>query len=244
MKIPIALQLYTLREETEKDFLGTLEKVAKMGYEGVEFAGYGGLTATKIKSELDRLNLKAAGTHVGIDRLENNLKKEIEFCHAIGCKYIVFPWSTYENKKDFEDIALFLRKIGEECKKNDLTLCYHNHAHEFKKIEGQYGLDIIYEQVELDYLKAEIDTYWVKYAGIDPIEYMKKYADRIPLIHIKDMDMDTREFTEIGRGTMNIDAIIKFAMENGTQWLIVEQDICKRSPLESVKISIDNLKNK
>jgi sugar phosphate isomerase/epimerase len=243
MNIPIALQLYTLRQETEKDFVGTLKKVADLGYKGVEFAGFGGLSALDMKSHLEAFGLKVAGAHIGIEELKNNLDELIAYNLTLGNKYIICPWASYESKEDYIKMSEQLEAIGKKLNASGLQLCYHNHAHEFDSFNGEYGLDIIYNKVDSELLKTEIDTYWVAYAGLDPVEYMAKYAARTPLLHIKDMEnSEKREFAEIGTGTMDIRAIAEQAVMNGTQWLIVEQDACKREPLESVRISIENLR--
>lgn len=244
MSIPIALQLYTLREETSKDFIGTLKKVSDLGYKGVEFAGFGGFKASELKGHLDALGLKAAGAHINVDELKNNLQQVIEYNVQLGNKYIVCPWAAYENKEDYIKMAEFLSEIGEKIKEAGLQLCYHNHAHEFKSFEGYYGLDILYNRVEKELLKAEVDTYWVAYAGLNPVDYLKKYSGRTPLVHLKDMENnDKRDFAEIGTGILDIKAIAEQAEKNGAEWLIVEQDVCKRKPLDSVRISINNLRN-
>jgi len=243
LSIPIALQLYTLREEMQKDFSGTLKKVAEIGYNGVEFAGFGGMNAGELKLLLDDLGLKPAGAHINIDELRNNLDEVIYYNLEIGNKYIVCPYLEFKCKEDFLNMAIEFNKIGTKLKNAGLNLCYHNHAHEFKMFDGVYGLDILYKDTTSNTLMAEIDTYWVAYAGLNPIEYLKKYKYRTPLIHIKDMDnTEKREFTEIGNGILPIDKIINQAEINKAEWIIVEQDKCKMNPIESVTISYKNLK--
>ncbi|MGB9678425.1 MAG: sugar phosphate isomerase/epimerase family protein [Thermoanaerobacteraceae bacterium] len=242
MNLQIAVQLYTLREEMEKDFIGTLEKVAEVGYSGVEFAGYGGLKAAEMRKTLDRLGLEAAASHVSIENLKNDLDEVIKYNREIGNKYIVCPWNQYTSKNDYLLTADFFNEVGKKCSDEGLVFCYHNHAHEFEKYDGKYGLDIIYDNTNKNYVMAEIDVYWVKYAGIEPSEYLKKFIKRLPLIHLKDMEKEDKSFTEIGNGIIDFGEIIKIAKMNGTEWFIVEQDLCKRSPLESIKISFDNLK--
>ena len=133
-----------------------------------------------------------------------------------------------------------LNKIGEKCKKRGLQLCYHNHAHEFKIYDGKAGLDILYSETDPVLVKAEFDVYWIQYAGVSPIDYIKKHSDRCELIHLKDMAED-RSFAEVGNGTMDIKSIIETAKKCGAKGFIVEQDQCKRKPLESVKMSVDYL---
>ena len=242
MKLPIALQLYTVRDETEKDMRGTLEKVAGMGYTGVEFAGFGGISAQKMKAELAKLGLKAVASHTGIQLLREKLDEEIEYNLEIGCKYIVCPSNRCESMDEFLKISEFFNTVGEKCRANGLRFGYHNHDFEFKKVDGEYYLDVLFSRVSPANLAAEIDTGWVFYAGIDPAEYISKYKGRCPLIHVKDfLTRGERSFTEIGNGIIDTRAIIEAAEAAGTEWLIVEQDASSRSTLESAKICFDNL---
>lgn len=236
----VSLQLFTLRNESQHDFTGTLKKVADIGYKGVEFAGYGNLSAGELKKNLDKFHLKASGSHVGMDQLESSLDSVIEYNIEIGNKYIVCPCANYNSKQDFLDMTVKLNKIGQKCKDKGLQLCYHNHAHEFKVYDGTYGLDILYSETDPDLVKAEFDVYWIQYAGINPVDYIKKHRDRCELIHLKDMAKD-RTFAEVGNGTMDIKSIIETSKECGAKCFIVEQDECKRPPFESVKMSFDYL---
>jgi len=239
----ISVQLYTLREETERSFAGTLEAVAKIGYKGVEFAGYGGIAAKEMKKYLDGFGLKAAGSHVGLDLLTRNLDEVIEYNLEIGNKYIICPWNGYKEKEDYIKTAELFNEIGRKCKENGLAFGYHNHSHEFETFDGEYGLDIIYKKTDPRLVIAEIDTYWAYYAGVNPVDYIRKYNGRCPLIHLKDMEAgEGRDFAEVGSGIIDIKSIIQAGKDAGCEWFIVEQDVCKRPALESVKISFENLK--
>lgn len=244
MGYSISLQLYTLREETEKDFIGTLEKVAEIGYQGVEFFHYGGLTAAELKAQLDRLGLKASGSHIAIDQLMTNLDAVIDYNIQIGSSYIILPWTNYENKEEYIELARICNEIGKKCKEKGIQFCYHNHRQEFKVIDGEYALDILFNLTDPELVQAEIDVYFLKYIGLDPAEYIKKYTGRCPLIHIKDIENDEEHsFTEVGNGILDVEGIAAVAEEIGTKWLIVEQNKFKRSPFESVEISFNNIKN-
>ncbi|MFW6308684.1 MAG: sugar phosphate isomerase/epimerase family protein [bacterium] len=243
MNIPVALQLYTVREETEKDFKGTLSKVAEIGYKGVEFAGYGGLSASELKKLLDDLGLKAAGSHVPYPAIDSDLDRVIQYNLEIDNKYISIPYMEFEGKEEFIKTAEELNKAGEKCKEAGIQLCYHNHNQEFEVFDGTYGLDLLYQNSDAQNLQVEIDTFWAKYAGVDPVEYINKYSGRIPLVHLKDMEAnEEKDFAEVGEGIMDIESIAQAAEKAGAKWLIVEQDQCKRSPLESIEISFNNLK--
>ena len=244
LSLPIGLQLWSIKEELEKDFKGTLKKVAEMGYDGVEFAGYGGLSSTELKTLLVDLGLKACGSHVSITELTENIDAVIEYSLEIGNKYIICPYAEFNSKQDVLDLAAKLNVIGEKCKAKGLICGYHNHSHEFKKFEGEYILDLLYKETDAELVIAEIDTYWVEYAGVNVVDYIKKHAGRCQLIHIKDMEKtgDNIQSTEVGNGIMNFSPIIFEAEKQGATWLIVEQESFTKPLLESVEICYNNLK--
>ncbi|MBX4260086.1 sugar phosphate isomerase/epimerase [Clostridium estertheticum] len=244
MSLPIALQLYSIKDETEKNFSSALKKVSQIGYSGVEFAGYGGLSSSKLKALLEELGLKVCGSHVSLDELTKNIDKVIEYSLEIGNPYLICPYATYKNREDYEKMAETLNVLSIKCSEKGILLGYHNHGHEFQKFNGEYGLDIIYKETNAKLVKAEIDTYWVKYAGLDPVEYIKKHAGRCDLIHIKDMELidGEKRSTEVGNGIMDIKSIIMESEKQGAKWLIVEQEFFNKPTLESVEIGFNNLK--
>ncbi|MDP5275841.1 sugar phosphate isomerase/epimerase family protein [Chengkuizengella axinellae] len=249
MSIPVGLQLYTLREETEKDFVDTLQSVADMGYQTVEFAGYGGIEAKEMKKILDDLGLYAPSSHVPIEVLQHQLENQIEYSLEIGSKYIVCPYldvQTYlRGEQNLKTTLESFKEIAAKCRDNGLQFAYHNHDFEFEKTEeGSYILDRIYKSIDANLLVAELDLFWVKKAGLDPIEYLSSFKNRCPIIHIKDMTKDHREtFAEVGQGIIDYLSIFKMAENIGIEHFIVEQDVCERPPLESIKMSINYLKS-
>jgi sugar phosphate isomerase/epimerase len=238
--------MYTLRNETARDFIGTLREVAKIGYAGVEFAGTGGLSAAELKRLLADLNLRAAGSHTGLDVLEGDLNAALDFTQEIGSEFVVCPYLPEERRRsadDYRALAEVLNRAGAACKQRGLQLCYHNHAFEFERFDGQYGLDILYTASDPDLVKGEIDTYWIRKGGADPAAYIRQYSGRCPLIHLKDMAADEKQsFAEVGEGTLDWPAIFAAAESGGARWYIVEQDVCQRPPLESITISLQNLR--
>lgn len=244
-KIPVAVQLYSLRDETAKDFAGTLRKVAAIGYAGVEFAGYGGLSAAAMKQLLDELQLKPAGTHVGIDALETDLSAVIDYQLGIGNPYIGLPGLPEERRNSadaWKQTAQALNAIGETCARQGTIFYYHNHAIEFERFDGETGFDLLYANTDPRYVKVQPDLYWVVKGGADPVAILNQYAGRIPLVHIKDMARDAEgSFAEIGEGVLPWNDIFPAAARAGVDWYIVEQDECQRPCLDSVAISFRNL---
>ncbi|MCP3031528.1 sugar phosphate isomerase/epimerase [Halobacillus sp. A1] len=244
--IPVAVQLYTLRDETEKDFEGTLRKIADLGFEGVEFAGLGDYTAKEMKDLIDELNLKAASSHVPLEQIKNNLTQVIEVQKTLGSKFIVCPYFEPESEEDYKELISLLKRAGEMCNLEGITLCYHNHDFELEKLsDGRTALETIFDDTEKNTLKTELDIYWLEKAGESPINWIDRYKGRTPLVHLKDMTNDEEKFfAELGTGGVDVDAVLAKGEEAGVQWWIVEQDESRRSPLESLEISMNYLKKK
>lgn len=245
--IPIAIQLYTVRDLLGENFKSTVEKIAEMGYKGVELAGdNGGMNATELKAFLDGLGLKVAGSHTPIEQIVEDVQPAIDFALEVGNKFVVCPYlgdNWRENAEGYIRVAKILEEAGAKCKEAGIQMCYHNHSFEFIRFDGEYGFDILYANSDPELVQLELDTYWVKDGGEDPVEYINKYSGRVPLIHLKDMRGDeSRSFAEVGAGILDMNAIFEAAEKAGTKWYIVEQDVCPGSPLDSAKISIDNLK--
>lgn len=246
----MGLQLYTLRDELAKDFIRTLTQVAKIGYQGVEFAGYGGFSAGELKAVLDQLQLTSLGSHVSVERLESALDEEIQFNQIIGSKYIVCPGLPAEmrnsEKKAKEVIELF-KDCGKRLSESGIQFCYHNHSFEFEQnVDDQLLFDYLFKATPEKEMQIELDVCWVQHAGFHSLDYMKKYEGRIPLLHIKDIvhaGTERAETVELGNGEMELLPIIDAAAKMDVQWLIVEQDECSNPPLESVETSFQWLKN-
>ncbi len=247
-RMSIGLQLYTLRDVMADDFEGTLRKVAAMGYEGVEFAGYGGMAAEDLKNLLDELNLKAIGSHIQLSALEENLEEELRYLQTIGGNYVICPWFPVEQRDlaSWQSHIVAFQSIGKRVAEAGLVFAYHNHDFEFHvEMDGEFVFDAIYNKVDADHLKVEMDIGWVQFAGRDPLAYIAKYAGRLPLLHLKDYrkgeaGIDT---VELGRGELALVDIIHAAADADVEWIIVEQDMCANPPLESVAESMEWLKN-
>jgi len=236
------LQLYTVRDEAEKDFLGTLEKVADMGYRGVEFAGFFNTPARVLKEALDRLSLIPVASHTSVELLKNDLDNVIEYNKEIGTQAIICPWAKVGSREDIVEIAELMNKAAPKILKAGMKVGYHNHSDEFKIFNGEYGLDLLMNLTEKAGVFPEIDVFWVEYAGVDAISYISKYNDRCGIIHLKDMKRrGEAEFAEVGNGILDMKGIIKKGLETGSKYFIVEQDTTDKPSLEAVKISIQNL---
>ena len=189
MALPIALQLYTVRDNLAEDFAGTLKTVKAMGYDGVEFAGLYGNTPATIRDLLAEIGLVPVSAHVPYAELIADTENTLKAYKEIGCNYVAVPYMTEEYRPGaakFEEAIENIRKIAEVAKKVGITLLYHNHDFEFAKVNGEYGLDVMYKEIPADLLETEIDTCWVNVAGEDPADYVRKYSGRAPVVHLKD----------------------------------------------------------
>jgi sugar phosphate isomerase/epimerase len=242
----IALQMYTLREQAERDFVGTLRAVAEIGYPAVQLQGYGGMTPRQLRAQLDGLGLAVAGTHLGLADVETRLDEEIAFNVELGNRDLVCAWVPAERHGSadaWHRLAELFQAAGERCRAAGTRLSYHNHAFEFDDVGGQTGLEILFAETDPGRLFFEPDVYWIALGGADPATVIRRYAERCRLIHLKDVGRDeARSFAEVGEGRLDFGPIFAAAEEAGAEWYVVEQDRCARPALESVRLSLQHLR--
>ncbi|REE86213.1 sugar phosphate isomerase/epimerase [Paenibacillus taihuensis] len=245
MREKLAAQLYTLRNELKKDFPGTLREVKRMGWSAVQIDGLHGNDPREIASVLDELGLRIAGMHVGLERMKHDLPAVIEEARLFKTKDFICHSLPDElmNPAGYKSVRSDLREVASKVAALGLRAGYHNHDFEFHTtLEDQYALDYVLELDPANPVYAEIDTYWVKKAGLDPLAYMRQYAGRMPIMHLKDMTKDDRQyFAEIGTGIIDFAPIIAWGEQSGVEWYAVEQDYCPGSPLDSLAISLEHL---
>ena len=247
MTTPFAvnLQLYTVRDQCAEDLEGTIAAVARMGYSGVELAGLHGRSAAEFKALLDSHSLVPVSMHVGFDALRESAESVNADAAAFGVEYVVVPWigaPWSESVGGLRELGAELARLAAPLKEAGLTLCYHNHAFEFERMEGDVvGFDALFDAAGGAVL-AELDTYWVKKAGHDPAATLARFAGRVPLVHLKDMGEDGG-FRPVGDGTIDyVGSLLPAAQAAGAVHFIVEQDQCTtHSPLESAERSLRHL---
>jgi Sugar phosphate isomerases/epimerases len=267
--LPVAVQVYSVRDDAEKDFKGTMQKLKDMGYDGVELAGLYSLSPEEIKAVLDELQLPAISAHVPFQELTADLEGTIAAYKTIGVKYIAIPYLSEEDRPGAPKFEENLVKIAEICKAGKaagIQVLYHNHDFEFIKIEdGRYALDYMYDTIPADLLQTEIDTCWVNVSGENPADYVRKYTNRAPIVHLKDFIKEGApanmyeligtevekaeetagkfEFRPVGSGMQDFPSILAASIDAGSEWVVVEQDQSYgMTPLESVKSSREYLK--
>ncbi|RUT35748.1 sugar phosphate isomerase/epimerase [Paenibacillus zeisoli] len=243
-KFPIAVQPYTVREQLAQDYVGTLERIAEIGYRGIELGRPPeGMAISEQKAHLDRIGLKVIGTHTGFDSFDFDPDAIADYLDEVSGGRFAAISLRFDSREDVIAKAAKLNKIGERFRSRDVQFLYHNHDWEFQQFEGESVLDILLRETDSELVKLELDTYWAKRGGEDPAAYLRKLQNRCPLLHIKDVeDGEEGFFAEIGEGILDFKEIAQAAEQVGTQWLVVEQDQSRRDPLESLKISYSNLK--
>ena len=206
MAIPFALQLYTVRDHLEKDFLATLKQVKAIGYDFVETAGFGGNTAAEAHALMESAGLSPVSAHVGYPDATRHPETVIDTARALGVSYVATGifFEGGGTREDWVSAGKALDAAGAQLRQAGIQLCYHNHAHEFVQFGGEYAYDLMMAAAKPANLQAQIDTYWVKDAGLDPVAVIRQYAGRCPLLHIKDMSAGTpHTFAEVGAGIID-----------------------------------------
>ena len=233
------LQMYSVRDITQDDLAGAVAKVAKIGYKLIEFAGFFGHSAQEVTAMLEENGVRVSGTHTSINDLIQDYEGTLAFHKAIGNKYYIIPGHDLSTKAKLDEFIDNVNKFQPLLAEQGITLCYHNHDHEFKPNEdGQ----IIYDEiVARTNVALEIDTYWAYAAGKDPVQMMEALKARVPVIHIKD-GLANREGKPLGLGTAPVAAVYKKAVEMGIP-MVVESETLQPDGLTEAKICIDYLKS-
>lgn len=247
-KIPVALQLYSVRENCASDLPKTLEAVANMGYEGVEFAGYHGRSADDLRKMLDNLGLRVAGTHISIDALlGDELQRTIEFNHILGNRFLIVPWLPEErrsSKTAWLETAHLMNEIAERVRPEGMRVGYHNHAIEFQPIDGDLPWDIFFRAATPNVV-MQLDTGNAMHGGVSPdgiLEIIERYPGRAATVHLKEFS-SKNERALIGEGDMEWQEFFSLCETiGGTEWYIVEQESYAFPPIECVRRCIKNLK--
>lgn len=221
----IGLQLYTVRDEMGQSVPSTLAQVAEIGYTEVEFAGYFGHSPAEIRGFLEEFGLSSPATHIPIEQLREAPVATIDMVREIGHEFLVVPWLAPEERTPDGFRRLFddLNGLGERCRGAGLTLAYHNHDFEFAEMDGKLVYDRLLEVCDPALVKLEMDLFWVRKGGRDPLPYFERYPGRFPLCHVKDMDR-LEAMTAVGDGVIDFSRIFAASAQAGLQHYFVEHD--------------------
>jgi sugar phosphate isomerase/epimerase len=245
----IGMQLYTVRTDLEKDFDGTLAKVAAIGYKEVEFAGYFGHSPQQVRAALKKHGLTSPAAHLDYPTVSDPAKwaKALDDAAVIGQKFVVNPWLDESLRKEpgiWQRVADTYNKAGEAANKHGIQFCYHNHNFEFYPREdasGKTPMDVLLESCDPKLVKIELDLCWIAAAGKDPLDYFHRYPWRFPLVHVKGLravpaasptppqiDKILPDVTDVGHGdVIDWKRIFADSKQAGIQHYFVEHDVPK-----------------
>ncbi|MBW8523038.1 sugar phosphate isomerase/epimerase [Chryseobacterium chendengshani] len=247
----LAIQLYTIRDAISQNLEKALEKIAALGYTDLEIYGYNGTFFGKNRIEflsvLNNTGLKVISSHhqTGVLKkekgtLSHHWEQSVEDLSFIGSKYIVCSYLNPEERtsEHYRKLPELLDKSAETSKQYKIQFAYHNHDFEFEKMdEEQLIYDFILKNTSADLVKMELDLYWITKADFDPLDYFEKYPGRFPLWHVKDMHNETKNFAEVGSGTIDFKRIFEARKKAGLDYWFVEQDSSNRDIFESILMS-------
>jgi sugar phosphate isomerase/epimerase len=234
------LQLYSVRDDCKRDLAGTIAAVAKIGYRGVEFAGYHGHNAAEIRKMLDAHGVVACGSHTPFESLqEKNLAETIEFNKTIGNRFLIVPWMTVKTGAEWVEKARGFNELSAKLAPHNMSIGYHSHAHDFRKYEGKTAWDLFASNTRPEVI-LQLDTSNCRDSGAEPLAFLKKYPGRAKSIHIKPNGGGPEAV--IGEDKINWNAIFAFCEgEGGAQWYVVEHETSK-NPLSAVERTYSALK--
>ncbi len=244
-RIPIALQLYSVRKECERDLPGTLKAVAEMGYEGVEFAGFYGRSARELRAMLDDLGLQVAGAHIRIESfLGDQLAATVEFHRELGNRFLIVPSLPEERRNSRQawlETARLFNDLAERLIREGMYIGYHNHHVEFTPIDGELPWDTFFSNTRPEVV-MQLDLGNALHGGGDPISFLERYPGRALTIHLKEYSADNPKAI-IGEGDVQWAKVFELCESvGGTQWYIVEQESYAYPPLECVERCLQALK--
>ena len=239
-KIPVGLELYSVRNECQADFPGTLEAVAKIGFKAVEFAGYWGRPAKEVRKLIDDNGLVTCGTHTQLADLQpDKLDATIEFNRIIGNKFVICPYMTGNSRQEWLDHAKRFNELADKLKPHGMWIGYHAHAHDFQKFDGATAWDIFFGNTKREVI-MQLDTSNCRDGGADPVEVLNRYPGRVRSIHIKPNGGGPEAI--IGEDKINWPGVFDFCEHRGhTEWYVVEHETSK-TPVETVRRTFARLK--
>jgi sugar phosphate isomerase/epimerase len=238
-RIPVSAQLWSVREHVKNDFAGTVAALARFGFDGVELAGFGDLDAKGAAAAARAAGLRVSGLHVGIDSLRQSVDSAIADALTLGTTDLVVPWySPALLASPSACIALGeeLGALGRRVAAHGLRLHYHNHHTELVRFGDRYAFEYILDAAPAAHLFGQIDLYWVKFAGEDPASFLRRQGRRTRLVHLKDAH-------ELGTGPVDYPSVFAALDDIGCcEWQIIEVEHYHHDPLESVRLSLEQLK--
>lgn len=223
-----SLQLYSVVDEMNRDFAQAVRRTAAVGYDGVEFAGFAGLSAPEVKALLEETGLTGVSSHCGAEQFGDAFAKTLDYHRALGCQYIVLPYYGFAAQEDLEQCIALLNQAGDQAAAYGIKVGYHNHGHEFDTLDGKVILDEIAARTN-DHVVIQLDVYWAAYAGVDPAAWIRKWGKKVELLHLRQIGPD-RENCDLPDGPLDMAEIIRAA--DYAKEFTVEQEMPGKAPEE------------
>lgn len=235
----IGLQLYSLRNQFKTEVTGTLDLVEKWGIQEIEGGDTYGLSIDEYKNLLKKNKLKMVSVGADYNQLKTDPQSAIDDAKAFGAKYVVVFWIPHQNDDDFtidhmKDAVAVFNTAGKLMSENGLMLCYHPHGYEFRPYQGGTLFDYLVKETDPRYLNFEMDVFWVKHPGQDPVALLKKYPNRFLLMHLKDRKhgtpgnqngrADVESNVALGTGDVGIAEIMREAKKAGVKHYFIEDE--------------------
>ena len=223
----IGVQLYTVRAELERDFDGTLLRLAELGYREVEFAGYFGRTPAQVRAAVARAGLTAPGSHVAFETLLGEFERTAGDAAAAGHGWVVVPWlpeTARRTAADWRRVAGLFNRAGERARATGVRFAYHNQAYDWNSVEDITPFDVVATETQPDLVDLELDVYWALKGGRDPVRLIESYPGRFPLMHFKDALGPEQTMVDVGAGSIDWSAILEHGPQAGLQHVFVEHD--------------------
>ncbi|MEK7767316.1 MAG: sugar phosphate isomerase/epimerase [bacterium] len=244
-KIPVGVQLYSIRDDCKKDLAAAMAAVAKLGYHGVEYAGYYGKSGKELRKIQDGLGLKCCGTHTGMDTLlGDNFMKTVEFNKELGNPYLIVPWLPPEQRKTlavWKETAMKFNELAAKAKAVGMRVGYHNHHEEFHAVEGEVLWEALYKNTTPDVI-MQFDTGNARIGGADPLPFLQRHKGRSVTVHLKPWS-SKNETATIGEDELPWKDIFEACEHGGgTEWYIVEHESDPVSPINAIKKCLEGLK--
>lgn len=251
--------IFTVRDyaNDKKQYEDTLKKIKEIGYDSVQCGTPPFMGESEFKAMLDEAGLETCSAYADLEQMKADpeaLKKAVAAAQIYGVKYIcvgTLPDSQRESAEGYERYAANLNAVAKETAKEGLSVMYHNHALEFYSFGGgRNGMDILYEQTDPSLVFFNLDTHWLAAGGVNPADWIYKVKARMPIIHFKDYAIGggaemvegvCKRFAEVGEGNLDWKSIVEACRAAGVEYAVVEQDVCRRCPFESLKISYENM---
>ena len=249
----IGAQLYTVRDFTKtiEEFDETCRRIRDIGYQIVQISGTN-LPADEMKSILDKYRLEVVTTHRSFEGFLENLDEIIDYNQTLGCRLCgigSMPWGIRANPTAVKQFVKDADRVSGELKQAGMLFGYHHHSFEFAKLEGVRTIDRLIEDTDPEAFRFIVDTYWLQVGGVSPADFITGLGKRAMAVHLKDLNINpeqdfAQEMAEVGQGNLDWNGILNSCQNAGVSWALVEQDVCKEDPFQSLRISYEFLKRK